>query len=56
MKKVRKPAPVARRKRVKNHTTNYEADKHGIFCRRCREYNGGCPMTGKKSVSKRCSI
>lgn len=30
-------------KPVKNPTTNYQADSHKEFCKRCKVYNNGCP-------------
>lgn len=44
-------------KPVVNPSTNYEADDHKVFCRRCRVYNNGiCPLTGKVCPDKNCNI
>lgn len=37
-------------------TTNYEADTHKKFCKRCYEYNKRCPDTKSYKISKTCDI
>ena len=43
-------------KPVTNHTTNSPKDSHSAFCKRCKAYNGCCPITGTDTASKRCDI
>lgn len=45
MKKTDKSQNVGR-KRVKNPTTNFAPDSHKQFCKRCNDFNKGCPAKG----------
>ena len=38
-------------KPVVNPTTNYPMDSHKEFCKRCKEFNGGCPVRNPKDCS-----
>ena len=39
------------KKSKKNPTTNYPMDSHKEFCKRCKEFNGGCPMRNPKDCN-----
>ena len=54
MKKMNNQAE--NQKTAKNPTTNYPMDSHKAFCKRCKTYNGCCPITGTAQESKRCDI
>lgn len=43
-------------KRVVNPTTNYPKDTHKAFCKRCMDYNGHCPESGTKRLSRECGL
>lgn len=43
-------------RRKKNPTTNYPKDSHKEFCKRCYEYNKGCPDMNSKHKSPTCSL
>ena len=59
-----KPAKTAKtnhqtgwHKPIVNPTTNYAIDSHKAFCKRCIGYHGGnCPVTGRATTSKSCSL
>ena len=40
----------------KNPTTNYPKDSHKDFCKRCRTYNEGCPLTASGVPDSNCSL
>lgn len=44
------------KRKQKNPTTNYAKDTHRKFCKRCFDYNNGCPETESKRKSRVCSL
>ncbi|MBR5223276.1 MAG: hypothetical protein IKT38_02355 [Clostridia bacterium] len=40
----------------KKRTTNFYPDAHSMFCKRCYEFNKGCPNTKTKRIDRECRI